>query len=167
MIAENPDIEGNLTIYFLFLISNICLLVLGIITIFISIYLIAITSSLSFINVTLFLFGIFFIVIAIYGFKLRSSIEGNLVYSIILSVTFVLDLVLTILLIEFKNLVVSWVIDKIQDSTQSIDELKKIMNRNFTEVNNLLIVILLIFVRFLIKIVFNCCILLVIQKIFD
>ena len=59
-MLSDQDLRGNIFIYCFFQISNICLFVIGLFTICISIYLVALSKALNYFNSLFFIFGIIF-----------------------------------------------------------------------------------------------------------
>ena len=144
-MKREKEIRGNILIYCLFQISNICLAVLGFFTFGIAIYLMVLSKSLNFMNMIFFLFGVILIILAYYGCKMRNAPAGNLIYSVILSVIFVLDLVATIcLFVDTK--VVANIMQAYDVSDETKNDIQKFIAKNVKIVNDLLLVIVLILV---------------------
>jgi hypothetical protein len=147
-MITDKEVRGNILIYCFFQIANIALAVLGFFTFSISIYLIGFTKTLDTFNILFFVFGVVLIILSYYGCKLRNSPFGNFVYSIVLSVIFVFDLILTTALFVDRDKIVDWVMENYTEDKDSTEHLKKNLARNLEIVNNLLLIILLIFVSY-------------------
>jgi hypothetical protein len=146
-MITDKEIKGNTCIYFLFQICNVALSVLGLFTIAISIYLIALSKCLNIFNSLFFIFGIILIILSYFGCKLRNSPNGNLIYSIILTFIFICDLIVTIILLFFREILTDWIIQNYDTEEQTLSNATKIVNRNIKTVNDLLLLIVMLFVK--------------------
>jgi hypothetical protein len=144
-MKREKEIRGNILIYCLFQISNICLAVLGFFTFGISIYLMVLSKSLNFMNILFFFFGVMLIILAYYGCKMRNAPVGNLIYSVILSIIFVLDLIATIWLFTDDKLVGN-IMQAYEVSDETRNEIQKFITKNVKIVNDLLLVIVIVLV---------------------
>jgi hypothetical protein len=144
-MKREKEIRGNILIYCLFQISNICLAVLGFFTFGISIYLMVLSKSLNFMNILFFFFGVMLIILAYYGCKMRNAPVGNLIYSVILSIIFVLDLIATIWLFTDDKLV-GKIMQAYEVSDETRNEIQKFITKNVKIVNDLLLVIVIVLV---------------------
>jgi len=144
---SGENIKGNGFIFFIFQVCNIALAVLGLCTLGISAYLIGATKSLNSFSVSFLAFGAALIVLSYFGCYLRYSPFGNLVYMLILSIIFLCDLFVTILIFLFKDNIIQWVLKNYNQDEMSIDEYTKLVNQNITTVNYFLLIIVFLFVR--------------------
>jgi hypothetical protein len=152
-MKREKEIKGNILIYCLFQISNICLSVLGFFTFGISIYLMVLSKSLNFMSIIFFFFGVTLIILAYYGCKMRNAPIGNLIYSVILTVIFVLDMISTIVLLVDSNVVTNIMSAYDVSDLKTRNDIQKFITINMKIVNDLLLIILSILVNlyFLIK----------------
>jgi hypothetical protein len=148
-MKRGDDVSGNILIYCLFQISNICLSVLGFFTFGISIYLVVLSKSLNFINLIFFFLGAILIVLAYYGCKMRNNPIGNWIYSVILTVIFLLDLVMTMMMFFYSG-TVDTLMSSYEVSEETKEDIKKFISKNIRIVNDLLLIIVLILVSLLI-----------------
>ena len=143
---SGDDIRGNAFIYFLFQICNIALSILGFFTICIAIYLMIVTKSFNAFSISFLIFGISLIILSYFGCKLKYSPFGNLVYIIVLSSIFILDLIVTILSFFYREDVIKWVLVNYNQNEMSIAEASRIVNKNISAVNDFLLIIVFLFV---------------------
>jgi hypothetical protein len=137
--GEKLEIEGNASIYFIFSVCNICLLVLGLTIIGISIYLMLLTSGINTFDMLLIFLGILLLGNAIFGFKVRISIRWSFIYSLIVTSLFVFDIFLTFSVVDNTETILNWVIeDKEKNLSSSIDQVKQAVRRNINIMDNLL-----------------------------
>jgi hypothetical protein len=148
-MKRGDDVSGNIFIYCLFQISNICLSVLGFFTFGISIYLVVLSKSLNFINLIFFFLGAILIVLAYYGCKMRNNPIGNWIYSVILTVIFLLDMVMTMMMFFYSG-TVDTLMSSYEVSEETKEDIKKFISKNIRIVNDLLLIIVLILVSLLI-----------------
>ena len=151
---RGDDVSGNIFIYCLFQISNICLSVLGFFTFGISIYLVVLSKSLNFINLIFFFLGVILIVLAYYGCKMRKNPIGNWIYSIILSIIFLLDTIMTCMML-FNTSTIDTVMAAYEVSDTTKEDIRRFINKNIRIVNDLLLIILLVLVRY--SNLVSCC----------
>lgn len=143
----SPDqIRGNIFIYFLFQVCNIALAILGFATLCISVYLLIATKSFNAFSISFLIFGISLIILSYFGCKLKYSPFGNLVYMIILSIIFLLDLTVTILSFFYHDEIIKWVLENYNFDDNSIAEATRLANKNITTVNDFLLIIVFFFV---------------------
>jgi hypothetical protein len=142
-MITDKEIKGNTFIFFLFQICNIALLVLGLFTTAIAIYLITLTKGLNAFNGLFLFFGLILIVLSYFGCKLRLSPLGNYLYSLILTFIFLCDMVVTFVLFSYREEVINWILSTYELADH---EITKIVVRNVNTVNDLLLLILLLFV---------------------
>ncbi len=145
-MKREKEIRGNILIYCLFQISNICLAVLGFFTFGISIYLMVLSKTLNFMNILFFFFGVMLIILAYYGCKMRNAPVGNLIYSVILSIIFVLDSIATIWLFTDDKLVLN-IMKAYEVSDETRIDIQKFIAKNVKIVNDLLLIIVIVLVR--------------------
>jgi hypothetical protein len=137
--GEKLEIEGNVLIYFIFSVCNICLLVLGLTTIGISIYMMFLISWINTFDILLICLGILLFGNAIFGFKVRISIRWSLVYSLMVTSLFVFDIFLTYSVVDNTETILNWAIeDKEKNLSSTIDQVKHTVNRNINIMNDLL-----------------------------
>ncbi len=144
-MKRGEDVSGNIFIYCLFQISNICLSVLGFFTFGISIYLVVLSKSLNFINLIFFSLGVILIVLAYYGCKMRNNPIGNWLYSVILSGIFLLDTLMTLMMF-FNSGMVDTIMSAYEVSEDTKGDIRRFINKNMIIVNDLLLIILLVLV---------------------
>jgi hypothetical protein len=118
---------------------------MGFFTFGISIYLMVLSKSLNFMNILFFFFGVMLIILAYYGCKMRNAPVGNLIYSVILSIIFVLDLIATIWLFTDDKLV-GKIMQAYEVSDETRNEIQKFITKNVKIVNDLLLVIVIVLV---------------------
>ena len=147
MITER-EIKGNIFIFCLFQISNICLCVLGFFTFAISIYLMVLSKSIDWINIIFFLLGIILIILSYFGFKLRTAPIGNFFYSVILTAIFICDMILTIIVFAGGEEVIDTIMEKYDTSETTKSQIKKTIEKNVQVASDLLLIVLLILVIF-------------------
>ncbi len=140
------EIKGNLLIYCLFQISNICLSVLGFFTFVISVYLMILSKTLNFFNILFFAFGVFLIIIAYYGCKMRNAPIGNLIYTVILSSVFLLFSIVLIIFQFDKSTVINTIVTTYELTEDAKVDIVKFISKNVEIVNDLLLIICSIFV---------------------
>jgi len=145
-MKREKEIRGNILIYCLFQISNICLAVLGFFTFGISIYLMVLSKTLNFMSILFFFFGVMLIILAYYGCKMRNAPVGNLIYSVILSIIFVLDSIATIWLFTDDKLVLN-IMKAYEVSDETRIDIQKFIAKNVKIVNDLLLIIVIVLVR--------------------
>ena len=143
------NVKGNAFIYFIFQVCNIALSILGLATIGISAYLIGATKSFNMFSLSFLCFGVALIVLSYFGCYLRYSPFGNLVYMLVLSVIFLCDFMVTIMIFFFKEEIIEKVLHYYNQDDMSIDEATKLVNQNITTVNYFLLIIVILFVSFL------------------
>jgi hypothetical protein len=146
-MLSDKEIRGNLFIYCFFQISNICLAVLGFFTFSISIYLMVLTKGLNWFDFLFFVFGIVLIVLSYFGCKLRNAPIGNLIYTVALLIIFMFDFMLTVASFVDRDKTIDYIMSNEFAEESTKDEVKKIIGRNLEIVNDLLLIILLIFVK--------------------
>jgi hypothetical protein len=146
-MITDKEIKGNTFIFFLFQVCNIALAVLGLFTTAISIYLITLTKNLNAFNGLFICFGVILIILSYFGCKLRNSPFGNYLYSIILTLIFICDMIVTLVLFSYRDEVISWILDSQKVSDENANDIRKLVTRNVATVNDLLLLILLLFVK--------------------
>lgn len=147
-MLSDKGLRGNMLIYCLFQMSNICLAVLGFMTFVLSIYLMVITSQFGVLNLLFMIFGIILMILSYFGCKLKNAPYGNLIYSIILSAIFIFDLAITITSFIDRDLTIDYVLKNSEVDENSRRQIKILLTRNLKIVNELLLVIVVILVRF-------------------
>jgi hypothetical protein len=145
-MITDKEIKGNTFIFFLFQVCNIALAVLGLFTLAIAIYLITLTKSANAFTILFFVFGTTLIILSYFGCKLRMSPTGNYIYSIILTFMFVCDMISTLILFGYREEVIKWVLSTYNLSAEDASDVNKLVIRNVKTVNDLLMLILLLFV---------------------
>lgn len=145
-MISDKDVKGNVVIYFLLQIANICLAVLGFFLLGISVYLMLLSKKLNYFNSLFFIFSIFLILLCYYGCRLRVAPVWNLIYSTVLSVIFFFYMVLTIILMVDGDNIVNTILESYETSDETRNEIHKIIAKNIKIVNDLLLIILLLFV---------------------
>jgi hypothetical protein len=143
-MITDKEIKGNTFIFFLFQVCNIALTVLGLFTTAIAIYLITLTKDLNAFNGLFLCFGLILIILSYFGCKLRNHPIGNYIYSLILTLIFICDTIVTIVLFAYREEVIGWVLSTYELKDH---EITKIAVRNVNTVNDLLLLILLLFVE--------------------
>ena len=100
--------EGNLCLFLIFMLFNLgeFLSSLGIIGC--AIYLFVFTKSVNIFNLAFLGMGLFMAVITVCAFKLRRSIHLLGLYSFSLSVLFLFQIILTIIIFAKNEVVVAW-----------------------------------------------------------
>lgn len=142
-MSREKEIKGNVLIYCIFQISNICLAILGLFTFMISIYLMVLSKSLNFMNLIFFFFGLALCVLAYLGCKLRNMPFGNLIYSVTLSIIFIMDLITTLILFTDKN-IVDEIMKAYKLTPESENDIKKFVSKNILIINDLLLTIVIV-----------------------
>ena len=145
-MISDKDVKGNVVIYFILQIANICLAVLGFFLLGISIYLMVISKKLNYFNSLFFIFGILLILLAYYGCRLREAPFWNLIYSGILSLIFFFYTVVTIILFIDGDNFVNTILESYETSDETNNQIHKIIAKNIQIVDDLLLIILLLFV---------------------
>ena len=142
------EIKGNTFIYCFFQISNICLCVLGFFTFGIAIYFITLSRSLNYLNCLFLLFGLILVILSYFGCKLRKAPLGNFFYSVILTIIFLLDFIITIIMLADGNNIIATMMESYETSVTTREEVKKIISMNFIIIRDLLLIVLFIFVNY-------------------
>lgn len=145
---SNKNVKGNVIIYFFLQIANICLAVLGFFLLGISVYLMILSKKLNYFNSLFFIFSIFFILLSYYGCQLRVAPVWNLIYSTVLSVVFFFYMVLTVILFIDGEGIVNTILESYETSDETRNEIHKLISKNIRIVNDLLLIILLLFVKY-------------------
>jgi len=145
---SNKNVKGNVIIYFFLQIANICLAVLGFFLLGISVYLMILSKKLNYFNSLFFIFSIFFILLSYYGCQLRVAPVWNLIYSTVLSVVFFFYMVLTVILFIDGESIVNTILESYETSDETRNEIHKLISKNIRIVNDLLLIILLLFVKY-------------------
>lgn len=145
---SNKNVKGNVIIFFFLQIANICLAVLGFFLLGISVYLMILSKKLNYFNSLFFIFSIFFILLSYYGCQLRVAPVWNLIYSTVLSVVFFFYMVLTVILFIDGESIVNTILESYETSDETRNEIHKLISKNIRIVNDLLLIIVLLFVKY-------------------
>jgi hypothetical protein len=145
---SNKNVKGNVIIFFFLQIANICLAVLGFFLLGISVYLMILSKKLNYFNLLFFIFSIFFILLSYYGCQLRVAPVWNLIYSTVLSVVFFFYMVLTVILFIDGESIVNTILESYETSDETRNEIHKLISKNIRIVNDLLLIIVLLFVKY-------------------
>lgn len=143
---SGDDVRGNPFIYFLFQICNIAIAILGFCTICIAVYLIAVTKSFNSFSISFLFFGFGLMILSYFGCNLKYSPFGNLVYTMVLSGIFLLDLIVTILSFFYREETIKWVLVHYDQDEMSIAEATRVVNKNISAVNDFLLILVFLFV---------------------
>ena len=148
-MISDKNVKGNVVIYFIFQVANICLAVLGFFLLGISIYLMVLSKKLNYFNSLFFVFAIFLILLSYYGCRLREAPFWNLIYSAVLSIIFLFYTVVTVILFIDGDNFVNTILESYETSDETNQEIHKIISKNIQIVDDLLLIILLLFVKFI------------------
>ncbi len=148
-MISDKNVKGNIVIYFFLQIANICLAVLGAFLFVISIYLMVLSKKLNYFNSLFFIFSVFFILLSYYGCQLRVAPVWNLVYSGVLSIIFFFYMIVTLILFLDGDDIINTILESYETSEDTKAEIRKIIAKNIQIVNDLLLIILLLLVKYL------------------
>lgn len=115
---------GNQCIYCIYLMLNFFLILIGLAILICAVYLFIITKNANAFNLSFLIIGLLLMLLGGCSFKLKKSPCGLWWYNFLLAVIFLLQLIISIILIVKKDSVLKWASAHVDSKT--MDEARKI-----------------------------------------
>lgn len=124
--------EGNTCIFIVFILFNFFLFLSAIGILGCSIYLFVFTKDGNVFNISFLIISIVLFVFTAAAFKMRKSIHMLGMYLFILTIIFLFQLIITIVVMVNKDKMIEWAKEHIKDSERSIDDINAQLNAHLS-----------------------------------
>ena len=130
--VKNIVKEGNSCIFAMFIIFNFFLFLSSIGILGCSIYLFVLIKDANVFNISFLVISIVLFLFTFLAFRMRKSVHWLGFYVFVLTILFLFQLIITILVMTNKDKMIRWAKEHMSDSEKSLDEVTNELNAHFT-----------------------------------